>query len=229
MTTQTETAHELARYIQHTLIGQEVTREILTAHCQECLRYGFDAAMVQGSWVALASEILHGSTVKVASAVDFPLGIMSTAGKVAEASALVAAGAVQLDIGVQIGWLKSGLYDAFRDDIAAVVSAVAPVPVKVMLELPLLNPEQRERAVDLAVEAGVAYVKNASSGKIGPATPEWMQFLRQRVPASVRVKASGGINSAAQVRALLAAGADLVGTSSGVAIVTSAEAALSGY
>lgn len=213
---------DVARFIQHTLIRIGTTREEIVAHCHECVEYGFDAAMVPGRWVPLASDVLSGAGPKVVSAVDFPIAAMSTSGRAAEASALAEAGAEQLDVGVAIGWLRSGMFREFHDDIAAVVRAVEPVPVKVMLELPLLNPDERDLAVDLAVDAGVAFVKNASSRSVGVATPDDIRFLRRRAPSEVGVKASGGIRSFEQVVALLDAGADLVGTSAGVAIVTRA-------
>jgi deoxyribose-phosphate aldolase len=144
---------------------------------------------------------------------------MTTAGKAAEARALVDAGAQELDMLVNIGWLRSGMDEAFRDDIRAVVEAAAPAAVKVMLELPMLTPAQRERAVALSVDAGVHYVKNASAGNVGVATPDDMRYLRARVPASVGVKASGGIKSWEGAVALLDAGADLLGSSAGVAII----------
>jgi deoxyribose-phosphate aldolase len=208
----------LAACIQHTLIRPGVTADEMRGHCLEAAEYGFDAAMVPGIWVELARHTLAGTTVKVASAVDFPFGCMTTASKVAEAKALVAAGADEIDIGVRTGHLRSGLYDDYLKDIAAVVSSV-DVPIKVMLELPLLSTSERERAVDLAVAAGVAWLKNASSGAVGVATPDQIAFLRERAPADVHIKASGGINSAQQVRELIAVGADLVGSSAGLSII----------
>ncbi|GHF23638.1 deoxyribose-phosphate aldolase [Pseudolysinimonas yzui] len=211
---------ELAPYIQHTLIEVGITRDRMIAHVEEAARYSFDAAMVPGSWVPLAVEVLAGTGVKVASALDFPIvGVMTSAGKAAEAAELVRLGASQIDIGVQIGWLKSGMLDAFREDIAGVVRA-AGVPIKVMLELPLLTDAEKEAAVQLSVEAGVAYLKNASSGQIETANVESIRYLVDRAPAGVKVKASGSIKSFAQARDLLAAGAALLGTSAGVAIVT---------
>lgn len=208
------------RVIQHTLIGAAVTEDQLLAHLEECLSYGFGAAMVQGSWVSLAKDRLVGTGVTLASALDFPeVGTMTSAGKAAEAAELVRLGAEEIDIGVQIGWLKSGNTQGFFDDIRGVVDA-AGVPIKVMLELPLLNAREREIAVELSVQAGVSYVKNASSGAVEIASPESIRFLRERVPSGVGVKASGGIKSAVQVSALLDAGADVVGTSAGVAILS---------
>nr|WP_240956061.1 deoxyribose-phosphate aldolase [Micromonospora sp. HNM0581] len=212
----------MAPYIQHTLIEVGTTHDRIVAHAEEAARYGFNAAMVPGSWVPEVAQVLRGTDIEVASALDFPsVGVTTSAGKAAEAESLVRAGATQIDIGVQIGWLKSGRYDAFRDDIAGVVRA-AGVPIKVMLELPLLTPAERDIAVDLAVEAGAAVLKNASSGAVEVANPESIAYLVARAPQGVTVKASGSIKSFDQAVGLLRAGAVLLGTSAGVAIVTDA-------
>ncbi len=223
-------AASLAPVIQHTLIAADVTHDRVIAHAEECLTWGFNAAMVAGTWVREVAAVLAGSSVLVASALDFPIvGITTPQGKAAEAAQLVAAGAQQLDIGCQIGWLKSGRHDDFRDDIAGVVRA-SGVPVKVMLELPLLTPREREIATDLAMEAGAAYLKNASSGAVEIANEASIEWLASRARDGVLVKASGGITSAEQVVALVNAGAALVGTSAGVAIVQgSADASVRSY
>lgn len=221
------TPRQLAPYIQHTLIAVGTTRTQAEEHARQAIEYGFDAAMVAGSWVGLTAAILDGTGVTVASALDFPtVGVMTSAGKAAEAAELVRLGAREIDIGVQVGWLKSGDYDGFRDDIAGVVRA-AGVPIKVMLELPLLSEDEKAAAVELSVEAGATYLKNASSGAIETASPESIRYLVERAPAGVLVKASGGIKSRQQVVALLTAGAAVVGTSAGVEIVTGVEAAQS--
>jgi len=215
---------EVAARLQHTLIGTGLTRERMHRHADECVRHGFHAAMVPADWVSEVCSRLDGSGVLTASALDFPDGgCMTTAGKTAEARALVESGVQQIDMGVQIGRLLSGDVQRFTDDIAAVVAAAAPVPVKVMLELPLLSAEQRDRATDAAVQAGVGYVKNASSGAVGVADPEDIAYLRARVPSGVGVKASGGIKTLTHVRSLFAAGADLAGTSDAVTIVASGQ------
>ena len=211
---------ELAPYIQHTLIAVGTTREQTIAHAQQCVEHGFDAAMVAGSWVNLTTEVLAGTGVTVASALDFPtVGVMTSTGKAAEAAELVRLGAQEIDIGVQIGWLKSGDHVAFREDIAGVVRA-AGVPIKVMLELPLLTEAERSAAIDLACDAGAAYLKNARSGAIEIASPASIRYLVERAPARVLVKASGGIKSRDQIVELLDAGAAKVGTSAGVEVVT---------
>jgi len=214
------TPAQLAPFIQHTRIEVGLTRDEMVAHANEAIEYNFNAAMVPGSWVALTAQVLAGTGIGIASALDFPtVGVMTSSGKAAEAAELVRQGATQIDIGVQIGWLKSGMYDEFREDIAGVVRA-SGVPIKVMLELPLLTEAEKEAAVELSLEAGVAFLKNASSGLIETANAASIGFLVDRAPEGVLVKASGSIKNVDQARELLGAGAALLGTSAGIAIVT---------
>lgn len=217
-TAQTE-ASALASRIQSTIISNTLTRVRWEQHLAECLKYHFQAAMIPPAWVKETAAALRGTGIRTASFVDFPYGTMTSAGKACETALLVEAGAEEVDLMPNVGFLLSGMEREYADDIAGVVKAAGKVPVKIMLELPLLNEEQKQRAVALSIEAGVAYLKNASGGAVGTATPEQIAFLRRLAPANVRVKASGGIKTAQQVRELIAAGADLVGTSSGVAIV----------
>lgn len=218
----TLTPREIAPYIQHTKIEVGSTRDEMVAHAREAVEFGFNAAMVPGSWVSVVASELAGTGVEIASALDFPtVGVMTSVGKAKEAEQLVAAGATQIDIGVQVGWLRSGKYDEYRDDIAGVVRA-AGVPVKVMLELPLLTAEERDIAVELAMEAGAAYLKNASSGQIETANAESIRYLAAKAKDGVRVKASGSIKHFAQAIELLNAGAVLLGTSAGKAIIADA-------
>lgn len=220
MTSSTWSKDTIAQAIQHTLIAADVTKERVLQHASECVQYGFSGAMVQGSWVDVVAQELAGTGIVVASALDFPIvGTMTSAGKAAEAAELVRLGAQQIDIGVQIGWLKSGMFEQFEADIRGVVDA-AGVPIKVMLELPMLNEKEKEIAVELSLRAGAKFLKNASSGSVEIANPDSIAFLAQRVPEGVGVKASGGITSYAQTLELLAAGADMVGTSAGIRIVT---------
>ncbi len=175
--------------------------------------------MIPGAWVKKTKQALNGTGVRVASFIDFPYGTMTSAGKACEARHLVSEGAQEIDLMPNVGFLLSGMEKEYFADIRGVVSAAENVPVKIMLELPLLSSEQRERAIALSVEAGVKYLKNASGGAVGVATPDEIRFLRRVAPPQVGVKASGGIKTAQQVRALIEAGADLVGTSSGAQIM----------
>jgi len=212
-------AARLAGHIQHTIISNVLTDTLWEAHLAECVKYRFHAAMIPPAWVQRTAARLQGTGIRVASFIDFPYGTMTSAGKAFEARRLVVDGAEEIDLMPNVGFLLSGMEKEYFQDIRGVVEAAGKVPVKIMLELPLLNAMQKERAVALSVEAGVAYLKNASGGAVGTATPEEMRFLRRLAPAHVRLKASGGIKMAQQVRDLLDAGAELVGTSSGVRIM----------
>ncbi|GAA5035675.1 deoxyribose-phosphate aldolase [Microbacterium fluvii] len=216
----TLTPSQMAPYIQHTKIEVGSTRDEMIAHARETVEHGFNAAMVPASWVPLVAAELAGTGVGVASALDFPtVGVTTSAGKAAEAEQIAKQGATQLDIGVQVGWLKSGMYDEFREDIAGVVRA-SGIPVKVMLELPLLTDAEKDAAIELAMDAGAAYLKNASSGQIETANPASIRYLVERARDGVLVKASGSIKSYAQGLELLRAGAVLLGTSAGLSIIS---------
>jgi len=215
---------QLSGRIQHTLIGQAITERQVRAHVQEALAHGFDAAIVPPCWVWAARAELHGTAARIGSIVNYPNGGALTATRVAEVKALVDAGVDELDATVNVGYLLSGRTQEFAAALAAVVAAAEPVGVKLMLELPLLDTRQREHAVKAAIDAGAAFVSIASSGSVGIADPASIGYLRKSVPASIGVKASGGVKTVEQVRALLAAGADLIGTSAGIHIVTGAGA-----
>jgi deoxyribose-phosphate aldolase len=216
-------SNELASRIQSTIISNTLTYARWEQHVAECLKYHFQAAMIPPAWVKKTAERLRGTGIKTASFVDFPYGTMTSAGKAYETAQLIDHGAEEVDMMPNVGFLLSGMEREYADDIRGVVEAAGKIPVKIMLELPLLNPQQRERAVALSVDAGVAYLKNASGGAVGVATPEQIAFLRRLAPPRVRVKASGGIKTAQQVRALVAAGADVVGTSAGAQIMAEAQ------
>jgi deoxyribose-phosphate aldolase len=213
-------ALSLATRIQSTIISNTLTLARWQQHIDECLQYRFQAAMIPPAWVRRTAEALRGTGLKTASFVDFPYGTMTSKGKAYETAQLVENGAEEVDLMPNVGFLLSGMEQEYADDIRGVVKAAGRVPVKIMLELPLLNEDKKKRAVALSIDAGVAYLKNASGGAVGIATPEQIAFLRRLAPPHVRIKASGGIKTAQQVRELVQAGADLVGTSSAVQIVT---------
>lgn len=214
---------DLAPFVQHTLIKTGVTRSEIVQHAEEAAQYGFGAAMVPGSWVKEVASVLAGAEIEIASALDFPsVGVTTPLGKAKEAENLAKLGATQIDIGVQIGYLKSGMYDEFRDDIAGVVKA-AGVPIKVMLELPLLTDKEKEIAVELSMDAGAKWLKNASSGQIERATPESVRYLVERVREGILVKASGSITEYEQAVSLIEAGASALGTSAGKRLILGSE------
>src|SRR5581483_4398359 len=158
---------ELAAKIQSTLISNALTTAKWDAHIQNCLRYHFGAAMIPAAWVKRSADALRGSGIKVASFIDLPFGTMTSTGKAYEAARLVENGALELDLMPNIGFLLSGMENDFFHDVRGVVEAVPGTAVKIMIEFPLLDCHQRERAVALSIEAGVAYLKNAAVAQWG--------------------------------------------------------------
>jgi deoxyribose-phosphate aldolase len=201
-----------------------MTRDQVIAHCETCLKYEFDAAMLAPCWTPLALEILRGSRSHVASAFSFPNGNDSTAMKVAMVHSLVEGDVFDFDFTANTGFLLSDMESEFLTDLKAVADAArsAGAQTKVILEFGLLPSESlRRRAAELAIDAGIDFLKQSSGFVNGvPATPEDVAFLHRIAAGRARVKASGKINSRAKAQALIAAGASLLGTSSAVAIVT---------
>jgi deoxyribose-phosphate aldolase len=212
---------EVAAKIQHTLVTPDASEDDIKRVCCECLTYGFDGVMIQPAWIPLAKKMLKGSNVKVCTALGYPMGGSTTFSKVAETRDVIAAGADQIDFMPNFGWFKSRRYDDFKGEIAAVVKAAEGRVVKIMLEFGMLNQEEKELAATLAKEAGVTYLKNSSGwGQGGHATVEDIRLLKRIANGEVLVKASGGIRTFEDAVKILSAGADMIGTSGSVKIVT---------
>ena len=225
----TMTAADLAGRIQHTEVSATADRSRIEQVLTECRTHGFDGAMVQPCWVPLAAETLSDTDVSVCTALGYPLGGDRTLSKVTGIRDAVAAGADEIDVMANIGRLKSGDDAAFRRELDALVDAAGDATIKLMLELGGLTDAEAEREIEYAADAGFDYLKNSSGfGVGGEATVDRVRFIADRVDGSVGVKASGGIKTAAEAHALLDAGSDLLGASSGVAIVTG-EAGEDGY
>jgi deoxyribose-phosphate aldolase len=212
---------DLAKRIQHTNVAPDATTADIEKLCRECLEYGFDAAVVNPIWVCHAKKFLKNSDVKVCAALNFPIGGSTTLAKVVEIRNLAAMDVDEIDFMVNVGFLKSGMYDAFRADIEKIVHAADGLTVKAILETALLTTEEVTVAARICEECGVHYIKNSTGwGKGGPATVEIIKFMRSVVGQRVKIKASGGIRDPKTAIALLNAGADLLGSSRSVQIVT---------
>lgn len=223
-------ASEIAKKIQHTNVNPDVTREEIKALCDDCLEYGFDGVMLQPCWIEDAKKHLAGSDVKVCTALGYPMGGATTYAKVQEMKNVIEIGAEQVDFMANIGFLKSGMYDEYRDEMKAIVEAAQGKVTKIMLEFGMLTEDEKVKAAELAMEAGVTYLKNSSGwGKGGHATVEDVQLLKRIAGNQVEVKASGGVRDMEKATAILNAGASLLGTSAGVKIVGGADEALSDY
>jgi deoxyribose-phosphate aldolase len=212
---------DLSRYIDHTLLRPEASRTDIEALCTQAREHAFKSVCLNRLWVETASGLLEGSDVLVCSVVGFPLGATSSTVKAREAAEAVRAGAGEIDMVLAVGLLKQGDREAVRDDIAAVVQACEGRTVKVILETALLDDEEKVSGCRLSREAGAHFVKTSTGFGPGGATLEDVALMRSTVGDSMGVKASGGIRTAPHVDAFIGAGANRIGTSSGVAIVTS--------
>lgn len=213
----------LAATIDHTLLRPEQsTRQRIEQLCSEAQRYGFASVCVLPRWVPLAAELLYNTPVAVCSVVGFPLGGNLTLTKQSEAAHLITAGAQELDMVMDIAALKSGDDRAVLDDIRAVVETAHPhgVIVKVIIECSVLDEHEKVRAAELVSTAEADFIKTSTGFSTHGATVEDVRLLRRVVAPSVKVKAAGGIRTRQQALALIEAGAERIGTSAGVAIVS---------
>jgi deoxyribose-phosphate aldolase len=170
--------------------------------------------------VPTAVSALKGTGINVCTALGYPMGADLTEAKVYEAEKVFALGADQLDFMANIGYLKGKEYDKYRNEIRAIVNAAEGRVTKIMLEFGMLTQEEKKKAAELAIEAGITYVKNSSGwGKGGHATIDDIKLLHKIAGDRAHVKASGGIRTREQALAFIDAGASLIGTSAGVAIM----------
>lgn len=213
---------DIASYIEHTNLKPEATPSDIRALCDDARAHRFGFVCVNSSYVALAHDCLKGSGVRVSCVVGFPLGAMATTAKAYEAACAIAAGADEIDMVLPIGRAKCGDWDYVRRDIEAVVRAAAGHAVKVILETGLLTDEEKKKACKIAVEAGAAFVKTSTGFGHGGATVPDVLIMAKAVDGKARIKASGGIRDFATAMAMISAGADRLGTSSGVAIIEGA-------
>jgi deoxyribose-phosphate aldolase len=214
-------ARRVADFVDHTLLKAEATRAELVKLCAEARQHRFAAVCVNGSWVELCVRELRGTDVAVASVVGFPLGAMSSRAKAFEAKEAVTTGANEIDMVAAIGRMKSGEWAAVEDDIRAVVEASRPGIVKVIIESAALTPEEIIKACALAKQAGAHFVKTSTGfHPSGGASEQAVRLMRLVVGDALGVKASGGVRECQSALAMIAAGANRIGTSSGVAFVT---------
>ncbi|WP_243297167.1 deoxyribose-phosphate aldolase [Bacillus litorisediminis] len=210
---------KIAKLIDHTLLKPEATKEQIIKLCAEAKEYHFASVCVNPYWVKLASEELKDTDVKVCTVIGFPLGASTPEVKAFETKNAVENGAGEVDMVINIGALKSGLYDVVLDDIRAVVEAAGNVLTKVIIETALLSDEEKVKACQLAVQAGADFVKTSTGFSGGGATAHDVELMRKTVGPDVGVKASGGIRSSQDAETMIEAGANRLGASSGVEIV----------
>ncbi|MBV8758135.1 MAG: deoxyribose-phosphate aldolase [Deltaproteobacteria bacterium] len=215
-----EVPADLAKLIDHTLLKAEATREEVVKLCEEARKYKFASVCVNTTWVPLCKAMLAGSGVMVCTVVGFPLGAMSPTAKAYEAREAVRQGAKEIDMVINIGALKSKDYETVFEDICRVVKSSAPAGVKVILETSALNTEEKIIGCTLSKLAGAAFVKTSTGFGKGGATVEDIQLMRSIVGGELGVKASGGVRTVEDAIKMAQAGANRIGASASVAIVT---------
>lgn len=215
-----------AKYMDHTVLKADTTKETLKKFCDEAKEYGFASVCVNPGNVSYIADQLKGSGVITCSVIGFPLGANTTFMKAMETLEAVKNGAGEVDMVINVGALKDKDYDYVKKDIGAVVNAAHPqAEVKVIIETCLLTDEEKVTACKLAKEAGADFVKTSTGFGSGGATAEDIRLMKQTV-GDMRVKASTGVNNRRICDEMLAAGACRMGTSKGIYIVKDVEPGL---
>jgi deoxyribose-phosphate aldolase len=210
----------IAGFIDHTILKSDATANQIIQLCEEAAHFHFAAVCVNPWWIGLAVSVLHGTPVKIATTIGFPLGANHTTVKRFEAAEAVRLGAHELDMVMNIGALRSGDRQGVLNDIIAVAEVAhgSGAIVKVILETPLLTLEEKILSCQLSLAAKADFVKTAT-GFFGSATADDVSLMRGVVGDHAGVKASGGVRTAANANAMLDAGANRIGASASVAIV----------
>ena len=221
---ESEAAREVARFIDHTLLKPDASRNEILKVCEEGVRYGFASVCINPIWVREAACALRGSGVKVCTVIGFPLGANSPDTKAYEARRSIFDGATELDMVINVGALKSGDHDLVSRDIRGVVEVAHEVGYicKVIIETALLTDEEKVSACLIAKEAGADFVKTSTGFSKGGATAADVALMRRAVGGQMGVKASGGVRDLKQAQEMIRAGATRIGASVGVQIIQEA-------
>ena len=211
----------LEKYIDHTLLSPSATVDEIKRLCDEAKIYGFYAVCVNSCYVELAVEELKGSSIKVAAVAGFPLGAMATEVKIAEAIYCIENGADEIDVVMNIGWFKSGMYDQVKNELAKIKEGIGDAVLKVIIETSYLLDEEKFKASQLVHASGADFVKTSTGFGGGGATMEDVVLMKNAVKDKIRIKASGGIRDRETAVRYIEMGVARLGTSSGVKLISS--------
>ena len=209
----------VAKYIDHTLLKPDSTREQIDKILEEAKKYQFKSVCINPTHVSYASQQLLDTDVLVCTVIGFPLGATTTDVKVFETENAIKNGASEIDMVINIGALKDQRYDEVQKDIEGVIAAANGKTVKVILETVLLTDEEKVKACELAEKAGATFVKTSTGFAGGGATPEDVKLMKDTVGNRLEVKASGGVRSLEDFEKMIEAGATRIGASAGVQII----------
>lgn len=209
---------QIAYYIDHTALTAEKTDADILKLCDEAIEHQFFSVCINSCHIPLAKQKLAGSNVKICTVVGFPLGANLSSVKAFETQEAIAAGANEIDMVINVGWIKSNKWSAVKEDIQAVLNACNGTPLKVILETCLLTKEEIVQACEICKALKVAFVKTSTGFNKGGATMEDVALMKQTV-GDIGVKASGGIRDTQTALAMIQAGATRIGASAGIAII----------
>ncbi|MBO4668171.1 MAG: deoxyribose-phosphate aldolase [Bacilli bacterium] len=207
------------KLIDHTLLKAFATESDIKKLCEEAIKYDFASVCVNPTNVKLASSLLKGSNVKVCTVIGFPLGANTMEVKSFETKDAVANGAEEIDMVINIGKAKSHDYEYILEEIRSVVDSADGNLVKVIIETCYLTPEEMKEVCHMASLAGANFVKTSTGFGTGGAKAEDVKLMKESIPSTMEVKASGGIKTLSDLKAMVAAGATRIGASSGADII----------
>ena len=207
------------RYIEHTLLHPTATERDIIELCEEAKAHQFYAICISSGFIELAKQFLSKSSVKIVSVVGFPLGNASTEAKVFEAQNAMEAGADEIDMVMNLGLLISKNYVAVYKDISDVKLSIGKLPLKVIIEISELSKNEIIKACEICLDAKADFVKTSTGFSKSGATLTAVKIIRKTVKDRAKIKASGGIRDFETAEKYIDAGADRIGTSSGVSIM----------
>lgn len=211
---------KLNKFIDHTLLNQTATLNEIEKLCVEAKAYNFFSVCINSCHVLFAKELLKGTGIKVCTVVGFPLGAMSTKAKVFEAKNAILDGADEVDMVINLGWLKNGSSLKVIQDISEVKRAVGDKVLKVIIETCYLSEKEKTLACELAVKAQADFVKTSTGFGTHGATIQDVKLMKNTVKNKAEIKASGGIRDFKTAMEYIELGVNRIGTSSGINIVT---------
>ncbi|MDY8134946.1 deoxyribose-phosphate aldolase [Aquimarina sp. 2201CG5-10] len=212
---------ELNRYIDHTLLKATAAEKDIEKLCIEAKRHHFYAICINSSYIPLAKSELSYTDITIASVIGFPLGASTQATKEFEAQQCIDQGADEIDMVLNIGWLKSGNYKKVENEIKSIKRILGANILKVIFENCYLTDQEKKIACKLSVNAGADFIKTSTGFGTGGATLEDIKLMKDEVNNQVKIKASGGIRDIETATKYIDLGVSRIGTSSGVHIVTS--------
>ncbi len=215
---------KINKYIDHTVLKATTTEADIKKLCAEAKEYEFFSVCVNGSYVPLAKKELEGSDVKIAAVIGFPLGAMSKDAKVFETKKCIEDGADEIDMVLNVGFLKDGKFDEVEQEIREIKEAMGTHVLKVIHENCYLTDDEKRKACELSVAAGADFVKTSTGFGTGGSTFEDVALMKEVVGDKAEIKAAGGVRDIETAMKYIEMGVTRLGTSSGVSLVSTGKA-----